>query len=233
MFIPFCVYVLVCLLGIRFYFGSEGNREYLSVEQTQAVKGLFILLVFFSHIQGYVTVTDRKDLLCGWLIGIVGQGMVTLFMFYSGYGIMESVCKKGDGYVSTMPVKRIFSTWFRFACAVTLFVAVALWNGQELTLSRIGLAYIGWESLGNSNWYIFAVLVLYTITYLAFRLTGTKHLLRSNIVVLLGSVMYISLLSFRGIKGMWWYDTVLCYGFGMASIARCALVIARWQYGNL
>lgn len=215
MFVSICVYVIVCLWGIRFCFGYEGNRQYLSVEHTLSIKGIFILLVFFSHLQGYVTFTDWKDLFCVNIIGSIGQGMVTMFLFYSGYGVMESIRKKGEAYVRAMPVKRILSTWFRFACAVTLFVPVALWHRESLTLSRIAWSMIGWEAVGNSNWYIFAVLILYLITYIAFRLAGVKQNLLSIALVLLGTAVYIFTLSFGGIKETWWYDTVLCYSFGM------------------
>lgn len=61
MFNSVCICALLCLWGLKFHFGKEGNREYLSVVQTQAVKGAFVLLVFFSHIGSYITAARWWD----------------------------------------------------------------------------------------------------------------------------------------------------------------------------
>lgn len=46
-----------------------------------------------------------------------------------------------------------------------------------LTLKIGFLSLIGWESVGNSNWYIFVILVLYALSYLAFRVLGTDRII--------------------------------------------------------
>ena len=216
MYIFFAIYGLLCLWGIRLRLSREANPEYLSLAQTQAVKGIFILLVFFSHFSSYVTLTQWKDRLWLNLIGLVGQGMVTLFLFYSGYGVMESIRKKGKAYIAAMPKNRILATLFRFDCAVILFVILALFLGETLSFSRVVLSFIGWDAVGNSNWYIFAVLALYAITWIAFRLSGSDKPLLGTGLVFLGTFFYILILSFRGLKPMHWYDTALCYPLGMA-----------------
>ena len=38
------------------------------------------------------------------------QLMVTMFLFYSGYGVMESIKRKGDDYIKSFPKKRILTT---------------------------------------------------------------------------------------------------------------------------
>ena len=40
----------------------------------------------------------------------MGQLVVVMFLFYSGYGIGESYKKKGVNYVQQMPVHRILTT---------------------------------------------------------------------------------------------------------------------------
>lgn len=54
--------VVSCLIGIKFYF-KKFNLEYLSKENTSNVKGIFILIVFYSHLVTYIGVNQNKDFL--------------------------------------------------------------------------------------------------------------------------------------------------------------------------
>lgn len=65
------------------------NDAYLSRRETTSVKGVFTLLVFFSHFSGYVSPDGgRADALFRAVNSGIGQLMVVMFLFYSGYGIM-------------------------------------------------------------------------------------------------------------------------------------------------
>lgn len=74
--------------------------SYLSMDTTNMVKGIFILLVFIKHATPYVLKAGwTPSGLCGDLFYLVdnnvGQWIVTMFLFYSGYGVMESIKCKG------------------------------------------------------------------------------------------------------------------------------------------
>ena len=71
---------------------------------------------------------------------------------------------------------------------------------------------MGWESIGNSNWYIFAVLCAYAATYIAFMIFGAKGS-GGVIAVTVLSFVYVSLMTEA--KDTWWYDTFFCYAAGM------------------
>ena len=58
------------------------SDHYLSRETTVSVNGLFIIIVFFSHIQSYIALPPAVH---GVTSGL-GQLMVAMFLFYSGYG---------------------------------------------------------------------------------------------------------------------------------------------------
>lgn len=209
----FLLFGLICLFGCRFYFKKEWNRDYLSIEQTQVIKGIFIGIVFFSHINSYVTYTSFKDELVRMFTVLLGQTMVAPFLFYSGYGVMESIRNKGKDYIAAIPKKRILGTLFRFDCVVVLFVLEELWRGKMYPLTRYLQAFVAWEHIENSNWYIFVILLLYGITYLTFRVFSEhkKALGASWLLVCL----WIFCMDFWQIKGIWWYDTALCYVLGM------------------
>lgn len=140
-----------------------------------------------------------------------GQMIVTLFLFYSGYGVMESIKKKGDDYVRTMPKCRVLTTLINFDIAVLMFVALNLLLGNPMTIKQIALSLVCWDSVGNSNWYIFAIICCYLAAFVAcYKVRSRRWGWLISLVILL---LYVVGLSF--VKGSWWFDTILCFPTGM------------------
>lgn len=214
MFFLFCILMAVTLWGARPCLKEGELSGYLSPDYTQEVKGFFILLVFFSHFNSYVTYISGLDMVYKQIVGSFGQCMVTMFLFYSGYGVMESIRSKGGDYIRGMPRSRILRTWFSFAVAVLLFTGLALVRRKPFSLAQFLLSLTGWESMGNSNWYIFVILCLYLVSYGVFRLPSmgeTEKILLVTALTGLG----IFILQHWQIKPVHWYDTALCYPLGM------------------
>jgi len=185
------------------------RTDYLGRQQCDAIKGFFILMVFVSHFMQYVAEAG------GHIINLyIGQCMVAPFLFYSGYGVMESIKSKGFAYVHAMPRHRILTTLLNFDIAVLAFIVLDLILGRSLTGMQVLLSFIGWDSVGNSAWYIFVVLGCYCIAYLSaicfrkFVWVGT----------FLACVVFMLVLSFA--KPSYWYDTILCFPAGMLYAKR-------------
>ena len=97
----------LCLYKIDFANPKTNFDDYLSIEKTNSIKGIFILIVIFQHFNQYVEYSSFIDVQYLRFFNCIGQRMVTLFLFYSGYGIRESIAKKGSNYIKTIPTKRI------------------------------------------------------------------------------------------------------------------------------
>ena len=207
----FIAYCIICLFGCKLCFKTE--YDYLSRDVTTSVKGIFILMVFFSHFNSYVQYTELLDRIYTIPFSLIGQGMVTMFLFYSGYGVMEQI-KRRDNYVSSMPVNRILSTLFQFAIAIVLFALLRFSLSEPFTVKKFVLSLIGWDSLGNSNWYIFAVLCMYVITYISFKVFSGSHK-KAAIFNLAATTIYIVVMCYIAHKPSHWYNTALLYPFGM------------------
>ena len=218
MIVFLAVFAVICLIGIQLKPKGTDKfiTDYMSVDKTMSIKGIFIIIVFFAHFNSYVTYTSPTDVLYLEYFKKIGQCMVTLFMFYSGYGIMESVKKKDISYVHKMPVNRILGTLFRFDIAILIFAVLRLAIGKEITIPQFLLSLIGWDSLGNSNWYIFAILVAYSITYIAFEIFRNKgRCFPAAIFVTAGCIAYVFVLAYFKLKPVHWYDTMICYSCGI------------------
>lgn len=181
MVITYVLIALICLYKIRLSFFEKPKLviydDYISLEKSTSIKGIFILVVLFSHIYPQLNLPDSifNTLFTKLNFDIISQGMVGLFMLYSGYGIMLSAMKKGRGYVKLMPKNRFLKTLLHFDIAVLLYLILQTVLGNSYSVGTILLSLLGWESLGNSNWYIFAILVLYLISYAALMLCREKY----------------------------------------------------------
>lgn len=203
-------------------------EDCLSKEKTNAIKGIFILIVFVNHIREYYAGagTDLSlwyDNVLFLLPKAFGQLMVVMFLFYSGYGVMESIKAKGEKYVNVMPKRRVLTTLINFDIAVVIFALVGLTTGMNDILPHLGLSLIGWDSVGNSNWYIFCILVCYFLTYVTYKYTKSGGVLCTLTIVF---AMIMSLY-----KGTWWYNTVAAYCVGVLFSSNKKIIMEAWKSG--
>ena len=204
--------VLVCV-GMKISFKGFEREDALSMRTTNSLRGICIMLVMLSHFKSYCSPYKAAvDVLGGRISEELGQLIVVMFLFYSGYGVCESIQKKGSGYVRSFPKNRVLKTLAHYDLALIPFLAVGLLMGTRFPAKKIIAAVFAWDNLGNSNWYIFAMLVLYLFTWLAFTVLGRHKYLAAALVTAL-TVGYMLVVS--RLQGYWWYDTVLCYALGM------------------
>lgn len=208
--------LVVSIVGIRtcktgFY------QDYLGKEQCNAIKGIFILLVFLGH--AIVEVKTCGFTASGWInrsafdfFKEMGQLVVAMFLFYSGYGVMKSLMMKGESYLETYPKSRMMTTLVNFDIAVCCFILLNILLGRKMRLSQIALSFIGWDSVGNSNWYIFIILCCYLLYYLIFRVVRSHYAVGA---LMLGVILFIGMLCLYGVKNHVWYDTVLVFPAGV------------------
>lgn len=205
--------LLLCLLRMKIAPLGRLHRDYISKNQTLAINGLFTLFVFLSHVSTYIKLEGPLDTSYSAFKSYMLQAVVVPFLFYSGYGIMESIKKKGRDYVKKIPKKRFLRVLLHFDIAVVLYLLVNLAFGKTYSLKHILLSLTGYSSVGNSNWYIFAVLGLYVITFVAFMLSG-----RSNIIgVVLTTVLSVGFVLGQILlkRDSWCYDTIILFAVGM------------------
>lgn len=206
----FLLLIIISLWQIKF--NPKGFDDYLGREQTLAINGIFVALVFLKHSIKYVEASPMDSYFL-WFNSKLGQMVVASFLFYSGYGIMVSLMKK-EGYIKTIPKKRIFNVWHNYAYAVSLYLVVNLILGIQYPAEKIALSYIGWKGIGNSYWYIFAMIVMYIGVYISRRIFKNNHLLTA-IGVLVFTTAYHIILKDGLDKIRLWYNTIYLFPLGM------------------
>ena len=215
--------VFYIIVFLSFFIGASYNRNgiyscFLDKQQTNTIKGLFILLVFISHSlieiksSGFSS-ANVLDVTGMWFRSELGQLVVVMFLFYSGYGVMESISQKGKDYVDRFPRHRLLQTLLNFDVAVACFFFLNLALDIPMSFKQVGLSLIGWESIGNSNWYVFVILICYLSTWIASKVFSnniSRIALGTTILIIVGEIA----LSYLKHGQPRWYNTMLCYPLG-------------------
>lgn len=189
----------------------RGNTTYLSKEQTNAIKGIFILLVIFRHFKQYVgnlSILDKTLVLWD---DYLDQLIVVMFLFYSGYGVFLSIKNKGKDYIDKFLVKRVLPVLAQFMAIVVVYYCVGLLMGKTYSVKQLLLSLIGWQSVGNSNWYILGIISLYLITYIAALVAKEKDIWFFVLSFVMTVVLIVGL---SKVKDAYWYNTLGVYFFG-------------------
>ena len=224
----FFLVILVAIIcgGMTAAKKNEFIPNYCAPKNTATINGIFSVLIFLSHSMNYTYWIDKTAPLNEPYFAFkafMGQLVVVTYLFFSGYGIMESYKKKGRDYIKSIPVQRLFKTWLHFAIALIPFAFVFLgMYEREKSPLQILLTFTGFEAMGNSNWYMFVTFALYVIVFFgciwfkkanAFPAILTTVLTVGFLLVLHINKDYLS--SINTSFGSHWYNTVLCFPAGM------------------
>ncbi len=210
----FLLLAIVAIYGARISY--HGHPDYIAREQTDSIKGIFAIIILFSHMRGYLPPPGDNDRLYYMTLDLIGQLMVVMFLLYSGYGVMESLKRNRQKYYDTFITHRLLKVWFMFVIAVGLYLILAIVFGHKYRTDEYIWCWIGWESIGNSNWFVFDILVLYLITYIGLSIANRLKLnLKKCAVIVLALTFVFDLFLKSSGKEAYWYDTIVSYPIGM------------------
>lgn len=214
------ILIILPLLYIlcTFRISLRGYPDSIGREQTGAIKGFWALMILYQRGRSYLTpdAFGIHDNLFNLFLDLCGQLIVVMFLFYSGYGIMCALRRNTEAYLSTFLSHRFLKAWLMFAMAVGCFLLLDIVLGYRYTISTVLLSFTGWESIGNSNWFMFDILVLYLFTYVSLKIVVRSGLsLKGALTIIFIFTLFLIICLKRADKGSWWVDTVLAYPVGM------------------
>ena len=159
------VFVILCLIsinnlkfkGINLYF-----TDYMDAKNTSQIKGIFVWIILLSHYKGYFK--RNKKYIYIYILNCIGTQKVSMFLFYSGFGIYESIKNKGINYVKTLP-KKSFILFIKSQIIIFIYLISNLLLGIKTNIYRYFLSIIFKSSMGNSNWF----------SYLSFRFIKNQN----------------------------------------------------------
>ena len=201
--------IVFCSLNKR-----ENEHTFLYKKQTTSVNGIFVILIFCSHCSQYITLSNGAiDSLYRHVQNIHNQWVVATFLAFSGYGVMKQLQAYKEEYISTFPKKRLLRTLINYDIAILFYLlANSILNIEYKPIEILG-SFIGITGIGNSNWYIFTILVMYSVTYLAARFCKNNCFMIACTVTVC-AFLYLLISHLMGLPSRF-VSTVVTYALGM------------------
>ncbi len=236
----YCLLVIMLVIGLRWR-QDGAQSSVLSVESASVLNGASILFVFVQHIHAFLLGPlnyEYKGLLDKCYIPLsdmICQQHVVMFLFFSGYGVMEQLLKRGDAYLDGFGKKRIFRVWANFAIAVAVYAVGNLVLRTDVSFRQMLVSLTCWQQIGNPSWYIFCILCCYAAfgaSALAFRRIKLPYRGLWLPVAFL-CVVYVLVLHHFIPQKTWWYNTVAAFVFGVFFSSyrdRILLLLKRYYW---
>lgn len=197
---------LILLYDIKIFKFKEYNLNPLSLNNSNAMKGLAAVVVVLHHVSQRI---DNPGYL--FLFRYVGYLSVSLFFFYSGYGLMKSYESKRN-YLDGFWMNRMPKIIIPFILSNILFLLIHIvLVGTKFSVYDIFSYILGIRLIDSYKWYIIAIVIFYIGFYFLF-----KYYNRNKAI--LGIFLLITCYSFAcrllG-KESWWYNVAYCFLIGI------------------
>ena len=181
---------------------------YLSIQNTQSLKGIFAVMILIHHLYQYSGVRDGLgfELIFQWM-GYLSVGM---FFFYTGYGLMLSSQK--DGYLNTFLLKHVAPLYGFYVCLILIYTMYKTILGIDINPKKLVQSFLFGGTVVPLAWYLQAAFVMYLIYWLVF--SNIKR--DSARLGVMGATLAIFCASCHlcGLPRTW-YESIFCILLGM------------------
>ncbi|MCH5321097.1 MAG: acyltransferase [Eubacterium sp.] len=201
LFIDFLVLGLAVLivLKISFYKSSKSfNKDYLSLQTSTMLKGLFALVVVYHHMSLGIT--------SGLLLrpfAFVGALAVSVFFFFSGYGLQKKYIVD-ETYSHQFLLRRLPTVLIPYIIVNFIFWLWRGANGTFYSLKYILRSLVNGSPFVDASWYIICILLFYVVFYFLMRICK-RHYIWMIVGACLYNLIWI-ICCYRLSYGNWWFD---------------------------
>ncbi len=198
------ILLILCFIAIsrNSFIAVKDNHQF-----TDIVKFITALLVVNGHLFAFGGASPE------WTQEMnIGPLCVSLFLFFSGYGLMCSYEKKGDSYLNGFVVHRLGKLILPLLTAYSVTLPVYAWLKEPIDwCDVIATCYWGGSYLRYS-WYVTEILILYVLFYGIMRL---KTSIKTKVIGLT-----LAVLAFMGTmilthQPIWYIESVPAFLVGI------------------
>ena len=155
------ILILACFAAFYNIIIIGYNKDYLSVRQTENLKGIFIVLVLFHHLNIFAGVGDVYNIFTN-----AGYIAVGGFLFISGYGLMCQFENKGEKYIKNFPRKRLVTIVVP-ALLMSAVYFVMKWKMYGYSLGDMKYDFFRGAFVISNGWYVTAIIYFYIAFYIS------------------------------------------------------------------
>ena len=188
--------------------------DYMNLNNTNSIKGIFVWIIFLQHYRSYY----RRDpkYIYHLILNCTQQKMVSLFLFYSGFGIYESIKKKHINYVKNLPKKGLF-LFIKYQISLLIFLLNNLLLGIKINFKNYLLSMILKTGIGNSFWFSLTIISFYIYSYISFIfIKNNNFIIIGFLLINIISLLHIYLVyNYYHPKSFCSVDNILCFNIGL------------------
>ena len=212
---------IVAVLAVVFG-GVRGLRDEdgYARERTVAVNGFFALFILLSHGRmfmnalGYSWFDEFGSRWAMYFLMAIGQLCVVPFLFFSGYGIVKQIKKKGKDYVDGLPRRRVWPFYVNSLPVAIMWVACGCFMPTTVYPQDALCQLVFWRGIDfGPCWYNFCIIVLYMSAFVAFKIAKGAG---AECIVWLLSMAYVLGMSWIRPDEPWWFSTALAFPMGVS-----------------
>lgn len=177
---------------------SSINKDYLSIDTGMYFRGLLAVAIVFAHLAhppetGLIFQHFSK----------VGFLAVSVFFFYSGYGLLKSYIAKQEKYRKSFLFRRILPLLFLYAFVTMLYWMINIVNGNYYSVKDIIMKTVYGSPIVSFSWYIVCILFFYVVFWILM-IACQQHYF---IMICGGCLWYILYIAFckKMDYGYYWY----------------------------
>lgn len=198
------IFLFVIFFKAKF---TKDNKEYLSLKTCNSIRGVLALMVLFHHIAQKTTAGNYFP-----EFKYLGFMPVSLFFFFSGYGLMKKYMNDED-YSKGFIKKRIPTLLIPYVIVILLYWIMYACYGHFYTFAEMGEILSRGYIIASASWYIVDIIVLYFVFYLLMKLFKKKYnlIILGNFIFNILMILYFKRIDF----GEYWYNTIIMCSVGM------------------
>lgn len=213
--------LILLLFGAKRTEKGKFNEGWNSLPQSKAILGFIAVCIICHHTAQQTSVMwlQSGNIVNGLnLFNDAGFLLVSVFFFWSGYGLYKSAVTK-ERYLSGFIKKRVFPIWFPYVLVCFLFTFVRLYIMNEKMVPLYKFTNFTGITIGYYfGWYVQAIIIFYLVFYMAFKF-GTYEFDKIAIVwagVILWIIAGLCIdHNIWFLRGEWWYNSTILFPIGI------------------
>lgn len=179
------------------------DSTFMTKEKSTIIKGGLALCILGHHILEFVSNSDEIYPVH------IGYLLVAAFFWISGYGVRKSLLRKQQ-YLDGFLAKSISKLYLPFLVVSAIYIGVRYCFGVTYSAKMILTSMIGIKTIASFSWFVFEIIALYIVFYIAF-IVSKNH---GEILVFFTTLVFIWF-AYQKEMDTYWYVSTLAFPFGM------------------
>ena len=134
---------------------EKSCRQFLSVDISNCLKGIFAVMVLLTHMHGRVALFSNS--IVGTLFSAFGYLAVSGFFFLSGFGLTEQ--SKKEGYIKAFPKRKVLPFYLLCCVSVLIYLLRDIIFANQISLIGVVKSFLWGDTVVENGWYLQAQLL--------------------------------------------------------------------------